>query len=324
MKLCYGLLIRSWPPHSKKKPSWPQKCFAWRSTPKADVGKLRFCCLKTKPSLPNMCFKLTWNISWIQLQLPLQVFPLLQCQLCPGWSAVVFLYFFLLKKKPTQEMTISSYTKSGCVVHIAGSLSFNSNASCQMHRYQTCSHFSCSGKQKRERRSADCMQAFSNLPALSVPPWVMGVSQSEIWATALAVYPSTSSYKSMVQTQEKKKTGLCQHFQPKVGSDFQWGKRIFYGITVDTISTSRNWHRLTSLHQALGPADNKTTGAHNVIRKHALDQHNYFPCFKKLKQSPRALLCSWEKLWSLCGARVWHQCSSWEQKQDPFKCFHPN
>lgn len=78
------------------------------------------------------------------------------------------LYFFLLKKKPTQEMTISSYTKSVCFVHIAGLLSFNSNANCQKHTYQTCSHFSCSGKEKRER-SADCVQAFSNLPVLSVP-----------------------------------------------------------------------------------------------------------------------------------------------------------
>lgn len=220
-------------------------------------------------------------------------------------------------------MTISSYAKSACVVHIAESLSFNSNANCQKYRYQTCSHFSCSGKEKGERKSADCTQAFSNLPVLSVPPWVMGVSQSEIWATASSVYPSASSYKSVVQTQEKRKTGLCQHFQTKAGSDFQWGKHIFYGITADTISASRNGHRLTSPHQALGPGDNKTNEAHNVIRKHALDQHNYFPPFKRLKQSPRAPLCCWGKLWSLCGARVWHQSSSWEQNQDPFKCSNP-
>lgn len=84
-------------------------------------------------------------------------------------QGVFCLYFFLLKKIPTQEMTISSYTKPVCFVHIAGFLSFKSNANCQKHRYQTCSHFSCNGKEKRERRSADCMQAFSNLPVLSVP-----------------------------------------------------------------------------------------------------------------------------------------------------------
>lgn len=124
---------------------------------------------KNKPSLLNMCFKITWNTSWIQFQLPLQVFPLLQCKLCPRRTKGVFLFlFFLLKKKPTLEMAISSYTKSVCFVHIVRLLSFNSNANCQKRRYQTCSHFPCSGKEKRER-SANCMQAFSNVPALSVP-----------------------------------------------------------------------------------------------------------------------------------------------------------
>lgn len=47
---------------------------------------------------------------------------------CRGFFVCIF---FLLKKKPTQEMTISSYAKSACVVHIAESLSFNSNANCQ-------------------------------------------------------------------------------------------------------------------------------------------------------------------------------------------------
>lgn len=83
-------------------------------------------------------------------------------------KGVFFVFIFPPKKDTYKEMAISSYTKSVCFVHIAGLLSFNSKANCQKRRYQSCSHFSCSGKEKRER-SANCVQAFSNLPVLSVP-----------------------------------------------------------------------------------------------------------------------------------------------------------
>lgn len=77
-----------------------------------------------------------------------------------------YLYFCLLKKKPTQKETVCSYTKSVCFVHIAGLHSFNSST--VKSRDTELVHIPLTVGRK-DGRSADCVQAFSNLPVLSLP-----------------------------------------------------------------------------------------------------------------------------------------------------------
>lgn len=173
-------------------------------------------------------------------------------------------------------MIISSYTKSVCFVHIAGLLSLNSNANCERHRYQTSSHFSCSVNEKRER-SADCMQAFSNLPVLSMS----SVSDGCFTIGNMSNCPSCVVLSHQLQKCEKEDSKHCANtFTPRHTLIFSGVSASSMVSQVDTISRSRNWHRRTSSHQALLAANHKTTGAHNMIRKPALDPHNHFPLLR--------------------------------------------
>lgn len=133
----------------QEKSSWPQKCFTWKSTPKAQRGAQLL--LPKNQALPSQhVLKKHQTHHRFISSFHFRYFHFHNANYIQGGIRVSLFAFCLLKQKPTQKETICSYTKSVCFVHIAGLHSFNSNTNCQKHRYQTRSRSSCSGKEKWE------------------------------------------------------------------------------------------------------------------------------------------------------------------------------